>query len=85
MKLSGKGGRLNVGGRIAAELADWTMEPRECGGNDVIASVLSRDGYWMEHGADFVLALDFGARERIFKDITVHDNGALINIKTREA
>lgn len=85
MKLTGKSGRLMVGGREAAALADWTLEPREFGGNDIVASVLSRDDYWMEHGEGFALVLDIGARERTYKDITVHDNGTLMNIKTREA
>jgi len=85
MGMRGKSGRLMIGGREAATLADWELEPREGKRADITAHVLSRDDYWMEHGANFVLLLQIGAREREFKDIVVHDNGAMINIKTREA
>jgi hypothetical protein len=84
-KMAGKSGRLMVGGRVAATLADWEMEPRE-GYSDIVAHVLSRDSFWLEHGEDFTLMLDVGTRVRVYKNPTVYVGGGdMVNIKTREA
>lgn len=83
--MRGASGRLIVGGREAATLGDWTMEARAVGGCDIVAKVAARDDYWMQSGAGFSLTLDIGKHARTWRDVVVHDNGALVNIKTREA
>lgn len=61
MRASGVTGRLLCGGRQAAALGRWQLEPSE-GGHRVTAVPLLVDRYWLAHGGRFTLLLGLGSR-----------------------
>ena len=79
---SGASGRLLVAGRVAARLANWTLEHRE-GSAVVHAQVAERDAYLLSHARRFDLHLDIGKRGWRWRgvDATVTENGARIEAR----
>ena len=78
--IAGKIGHLLVAGRVAARLANWTLDHR--GENAIIhAQIRERDIYWLEHASQFDLRLDFGKCGLRWRDVKVAVIGNSVRIE----
>ena len=74
MRVTGNGGKLTVGGRVAAELGAWHFKGESTSWR-VEATCLSIDNFWMEHGEVKRLTLSVGAGEWCWPEVAVELEG----------
>lgn len=72
LRASGVTGKLLAGGRQAAALGRWVLEPVD-GGHRVTAAPVSVDQFWIAHGGRFTLLLGMGARVWRWNGVRVID------------
>jgi len=82
--VAGLKGQLLVGGRVAARLANWSLE-RRAEGAIIHAQITERDIYWLDHASRFDLRLDIGKRGWRWRgvDVVVIEDSIRIEVRER--
>lgn len=76
--VSGDGGRLRCGSRLAATFGKW--EASYLGGSQwrIIAKPVQTDAYWLEHGSQFRATLRIGRGEVTLRTEVVMTSPTLV-------